>query len=272
MTEGLLFLAKGEKFVNSVQETIPQVHSVMPDTPITLVTNTEINSNHIDKLIIDDRDFSLKDKPRMLQATPYDKTIYLDTDIFLNDSINEIFDMLDDFELALVRDHIEYNIRKLSEPHPLEGVPKGFPEYNSGFMAFKDTPTVMEFFQDWESRIHPNHDYDQRALRPALYDSSLRYVSLPPRYNCLYFLNGCVTGKVKVFHAASGDLEKHIEVHEAISKFEKSNHPRIYQTYEDTIFVDLSPPLHRKVWVSLLDRGPTETARKIINKLTTLFL
>jgi hypothetical protein len=267
MNRGILFLAKGSDFIADAHQSAQRIRSVMPDTPISIFTNEEIDAPYFDNIIIDDSEFTLCDKPIALEQSPYDKTIYIDTDTYLKEDISEIFDILDAFEMALVRDHIEYNTRKFSEPHPIDGVPEGFPEFNGGFIAFRKTSAVIDFFRDWQNRIQPEHDQDQRTLLTTSYNSPARSTRSPPRYNCLYTLNGCVTGTVKVFHAASGDLEKNIDLSKAIQKFSRSNHPRLYQTYEETVFVDLPPPFYLKLLVTLRDKGITTVAKKIVNRV-----
>jgi hypothetical protein len=270
MRRGILYLAKGEQFRRDVRQAARQVKEVMPNVPISIVTDKDLDDQLFDEVIVDRAEFETSDKPSVLQRTPYDRTIFLDTDIHLHSMIDELFDILNEFDLALVRDHMECNVPS-TDQGSTDGVPEAFPELNSGVIAYVDCPEVIEFFKDWERRCHSDHDYDQRSLRPALYHSDVRLTMLPPRYNCLYSVVGCVNGEVKAFHTALGDRDRiAVDTEEAVRKLNAIERPRTYRPYEDTLLVDLAPPPLLKLWITLQHRGLRETLARIKNKARRL--
>lgn len=242
MDHGLLYLAKGTTFVAEAERSARQAAAVMPEYPIAIVTDREPDTGCFDTVIIDQLPFEKRDKPWALRQTPYDRTIYLDTDTYLSDSIDELFDILDEFELGLRRDREQAHVPK-NDP-----LPDTFPEFNAGVITYKSTEGVMEMLKDWERRCGPSESFDQRSLRAALYHSDVRYTSIPNRYNCQYHWDNIVDGPVKVFHGPLVDREaKEIELQDAISKLNSSHKVRLHYTWKDTLFVDPRPPFLTRV-------------------------
>jgi hypothetical protein len=180
VNQDLLYFAKGETFVAEAERSARQAAKVMPEYPITIVADREPDVDCFDTIIIDKTPFEKRDKPRALQKTPYDRTIYLDTDTYLSDSIVELFDILDEFDLALRCARAQVHV---PESSPL---PDSFPEFNTGVIPYRSTAAMTEMLDDWERRCLPTHDFDQCSLRPALYHSDVRFTPIPNRYNCQY--------------------------------------------------------------------------------------
>lgn len=101
MERELLHVAKGETFVAEAVRSARQTEAVMSEYPIGIVADREPDADCFDAVIIDESSFEKRDKPRALQQTPYGRTIYLDTDTHLSDSIEEFFEILDEFDLGL---------------------------------------------------------------------------------------------------------------------------------------------------------------------------
>ena len=132
--------------------------------------------------------------------SPYYKTLYLDSDVWIEENICEVFDILEQFDFGVVKDPLEPHIHDIDEEHPVNGVPEAFPEFNSGFIVYNQTTEVVNMLEDWISRCNPSDDRDQRSFRPALYHSDVNMTSLSPRYNCMYRAENALNGLVKVFH------------------------------------------------------------------------
>lgn len=115
---------------------------VMPDYPITLVADVDPGADCFDEVYVDDSSFEKADKPRTLRQTPYERTVYFDTDIYLEDRIDLLFEVLDNFELAAKRNRDGGHLDDESD------VPDAFPEYHAGLIAYRDTEAVMDLFSD----------------------------------------------------------------------------------------------------------------------------
>jgi hypothetical protein len=262
ITEGLLYIAKGDLYVHEAKLSARQVKSVMPEYPVTIVTDRDVEGAIFDRVIRDEAEFSKDIKPRLLRESPYEKTIFLDTDVYLQDGIPELFEILGDYDMALVPDRAEDHIPTDDHEHPIDGVPEGFPEFNSGVIAYGADPAVMEFFQEWQKYYQPEHEYDQRSLRPALYHSDVRFTSLPRRYNCMHRHSGHVVGRVKAFH---GPLVRrngyHVHPEEAVAKLNASTEPCSFFGSKNTVVVYTGPPTLRKFWLTSQMEGPHTAVR-----------
>ena len=142
MDQGLLYLARGKAFIAEAERSAQQAATVMPEYPIAIVTDREPNANCFNTVILDESPFEKRDKPWALQRTPYDRTIYLDTDTYLADSIDGLFEILNAFELGLRRTRDQAHV---PEDSPLPGT---FPEFNAGVIAYRSTDSVMDMLED----------------------------------------------------------------------------------------------------------------------------
>jgi hypothetical protein len=173
----------------------------MPDDPITLFTDqpgvtceaiTEfrpirhVEGEHADKIL-------------PLLETPYEKTLFLDTDTLMCEGCGDLFEMLDRFELLVAHDpwRAEYHFEKL---------PECFPTLNTGVIAFRRSPAVLDLIREWHAgyarhfgKLTPA---DQPAFRHALYHSGVRFAILPGEYNLRTYYPCFVGGhaRVKIIH------------------------------------------------------------------------
>src|SRR5215472_11492018 len=69
------------------------------------------------------------DRIANMRRSPFERTIYLDSDTYLIDDITDVFTLLDRYEMALA--HANY--RGLEDPE----VPRAFSEFNCGVVAWR---------------------------------------------------------------------------------------------------------------------------------------
>jgi len=239
MGRGILYFAKGDKFVLEAEKSANRTRELM-DCPIALVTNIETNANVFDDIMIDTADFTWSDKPESLLKSPYEKTIFLDSDIWLEESVSGLFDVLDQFELVLAKDPREDHVHYMDKTHPINGVPEAFPEYNTGVVAYRQTPDVTQLFKEWQRRCKPDHVHDQLSFRTSLYQSTVRFATLRPEYNCMYRAHNALNGDVKVFHGKLARESHHPSLNEALQKLNQQSGPRVSYGYDP--YVETIPP------------------------------
>jgi len=275
MNRGVLYFAKGETFLEEAELSARRVRELMPECPISIVADREPDADCFDDVVIDSSEFLKRDKPRAMRRTPYERTIYLDTDTYLQEPVDDLFDLLDEFDMALRRNKSEIHARDVNDTDPNAGVPEAFPEFNTGVVPYRKTSAVQELFDEWERLCLPDHDADQRSFRPALYGSSVRFTAIPNRYNCMYRNDNFVNKRVRVFHGPLVDRETNeVDLQEAIEKLNRSTRCRLYYVYGNTLFVDPSPPGPLKPWyrASQLwdisrDRGVRTTADMVLDRI-----
>ena len=104
MSCGYIYIASnqvgGNQKINYLQEAFNSARSLRKvDTQahITLYTNQKIKD--VTKIFNEIKivEMSLRCKQEILSLSPYDKTIYIDTDTYINHSITDLFEMLERF-------------------------------------------------------------------------------------------------------------------------------------------------------------------------------
>jgi hypothetical protein len=243
MDQGLLYLAKGETFVAEAVRSARRASTVMPDHPVTLVADREPDADCFDDVVLDTTPFEKRDKPRALLQTPYDRTIYLDTDTYLADSVAGLYDLLGEFGVGVRRNRDQAHV---PDDSPL---PRSFPEFNCGVIAYETNDPVTAMLRDWEERCLPTHEFDQRSFREALFHSDVRFTCIPNRFNCMYRYDNVVDGPVKVFHGPLVDRERNsVPLPEAVAKLNDSHDFRLYYAWRGRLFVDPAPPIWTKAY------------------------
>jgi hypothetical protein len=125
-----------------------------------------------------------------MQHSPYERTLFLDTDTWVARDIDGLFELLDHYDLAA---------SQLSEGHQytIPEVPHSFPEFNTGVILFSRRLVEKGFFDTWKQhhlawkKTGPERGLapfdiasDQLSFRLAVYQSpEIRTHVLPPEYN-----------------------------------------------------------------------------------------
>lgn len=196
---GIVLVGTGRKYVNEIYELTQSIKQFHPELPITVFVDENIQNHHQYDSVrrIMGAHHSFMDKVKYMYQSPYNKTLFLDTDILLLDRIDELFDLLDRFDVVAP-------IAPIDEER--EKVPVAFPELNTGVILFRKSDTVKNFFHEWmklhEVDILRFDDYppDQPSFRETLYRSSLQACLLSLEYNCMMDYPCVLYGKVKILH------------------------------------------------------------------------
>jgi hypothetical protein len=137
--------------------------------------------------------------------------VYLDTDTHVVAPLDEVFQLLDHFDVAG---------HQLFEGHdsPVDGVPDAFPEIQGGVLAFRRSTAVASFFERWQQLYdtfrapdRPDRDAyanitDQKSLRLAVFQSDLRLAVLGPEYNFTPAHVNFACAPVRVLHGRGDDF------------------------------------------------------------------
>ncbi len=147
------------------------------------------------------------DKINHIRTSPFDRTIFLDSDTFVAGDIGHVFDLLDHHDLAaaLAGAQARYPIRP-------DDISDAFYEFNTGVLAWRQTPRAAKFLNRWEERYREaplNHGpADQIAFRQCAWDTEAKIAVLGPEYNCRITRPLAVVGPVYVLHGHRDDLEQ----------------------------------------------------------------
>lgn len=245
---GFVFVATGERYRREAAGAAAQLRRSNPDARICFVSDaSSIEPFWDDYVPLPNPTFTFRDKLAM-GLCPYERFVYLDSDVYVTEPLDEIFQLLDAFDFAG---------HQLFEGHdsPIQGVPDAFPEFQGGVLAFRRSPGIDQLFRRWLEiydyyRAPDRRDRDaayslgdQKSLRQALYESRLRLAVLGPEYNFgpAHVNFACAT--VRIFHGR-GD---------AFSRFaprmNRQLGNRIYHpTLDVVLHAEIFPSELRRLW------------------------
>ncbi|NSW52382.1 MAG: hypothetical protein HPY85_07750 [Anaerolineae bacterium] len=192
MTQGILYIAAGEKYIKAAIESAISVRRHCPGLAIHLFADSQKYAS---------TDFSRdpypftsveqinnphrRSKVDYLPRTPFDHTLYLDTDTRLNTDIRPMFVLLERFDIALNHAHRRNDPTRLGTWR-LQ-LPGAFPQHNGGVILYRKTTEVIDFLEQWRDAFHSaGFQQDQMTLRELLWLSNLRMAVLPPEFNVRY--------------------------------------------------------------------------------------
>lgn len=209
---GVLYIATGSKYIRAAVRSAETVRAHCPGLPIHLFGDWRQRGFDFDRSPSPFTTVGAVENPHprskvdYLASTPFERTLFLDTDTAVHADITGIFQLLDRFDIAMA--HAPRRI-----PHPdarrwRVAVPDAFPQFNSGVLLYRRTPAVLAFLDEWRRCFHEaGFPQDQRTLRELLWLSDLRIATLPPEYN-LRFLKYHVLwypreASTQIFHRKS---------------------------------------------------------------------
>ncbi|MEY8330342.1 hypothetical protein AALB81_13615 [Lachnospiraceae bacterium 48-33] len=203
--EGIFYIASGEKYYSEAMQAIRRTKKVMPNLPIALCTdwNLETNNKEIDYMMkLNEPSYNFNDKVKNYINSPFDRTIFLDTDTYLVDSVEPIFKILDRFDIVSSHAPIEED--------EIIDLPDAFAEMNSGVIAYKKNNKVNRMFEKYMENYLECFRYytqkyndvppDQPSFRYAIYNSDVQFCFLPHEYNCMLDFPCFLSGRVHILH------------------------------------------------------------------------
>jgi hypothetical protein len=158
------------------------------------------------------------DKIQGMIDSPFERTLYLDTDTYVLAEIVELFALLDRFDLGVSQSP---GYRGLADPE----VPHAFYELNTGVVLFRSNPKTEAFLADWLST------YVRWCAEPPFQNAGnmTGYADQPAFRNCAWHhdVDICVLGheycyrtpqcgqvadRVRVIHGRHDDYERVAEI------------------------------------------------------------
>lgn len=206
--KGFIYIANRQKFID---EAIISAQSLkrFSNEPICLICPKKLVQNNLEKVFdvikTDEEieEYTYLSKVIGLQLTPFKKTVFLDSDTFITDSISELFDILNLVDFATTNEVTMHTTTKieLKYKHIL-------PEFNSGVIVYNSNEVMQKIFNDWFTICQSNNIInDMPGLREAVIDNfnEVRFSILPDQYNTHGFKSMLIlNNKVKVIHERLG--------------------------------------------------------------------
>jgi hypothetical protein len=190
--QGILYIAAGAKYIRAAMHSAESVRQHSPGLAMHLYADWQDQgfdfraSPYPFTSVATIERANRRSKVDYLPRTPFDRTLYLDTDTALNADVRGMFQILDRFDIALCHAHVR-NVEVRLKPWRI-ALPAAFPQYNGGVILFRRSPAVMAFMEDWQKHFHTaGFLQDQMTLRELLWLSDLRIATLPPEYNVRFY-------------------------------------------------------------------------------------
>lgn len=205
---GVMYVATGRKFVEEAAASWRSWRAWMPGDPAVIFTDEEGLARELGfprVEVLEGAEHGFADKVGVLERSPFEQTIFLDTDTRVCGAIGELWEILENWEMAAVA-------APMRETWPQPDLPRAFPEVNSGVLVWKKCAATERVWEAWrefyaDHRARTGQIDDQPALRRALYTTGVRLWSLPPEYNFRTVFAGFVgRGAVKILHGRHADF------------------------------------------------------------------
>jgi hypothetical protein len=209
--KGYLYVAYGKKYLDECITSVSSLKAVNPNSKVALVTdNPGVYSEIFDEVITleIDKERPYINKIKGMYSSPFVKTIFVDTDTYFCHAVDEIFGILDYFDMALSICNSDYFTVYNKTGEAISGMNP----YNTGVMAYRKNEVTKAILLEWEAAYlrHFNlYVQDQAAFMEALLYSNVRTYTLPTIYNartpypCQF-----IAKPVKIIHGRHNNYEK----------------------------------------------------------------
>ena len=208
MKKGFIYIANTEKFKSEALKSSKSLKRFTSYPICILLTNDliddEINETFDDVIVNSElKNYTYFSKVIGMMNTPYDRTVFLDSDTFVCSDLDDLFDLLDYFDFSTTIEQKKHTskLNNLS----LKNI---FPEFNTGVIVFKKNKIMKSIFDDWLSiSLESNIKMDMPFFREAVIKNidKVNFSILPDEYNLHGFSTFLIIyGEVKVIHERLG--------------------------------------------------------------------
>jgi hypothetical protein len=222
-TRGVIYVATGQKHFAEALRSAKSVQRMMPGFPMAIFTDQAPPDGLFERVIkVEGGGLGRPAKIRAMANSPYEETLFLDSDTYMCQPCEDVFWPLARYDLAVV--HEVYR-----NEYAFEDFPESFPALNTGVLAFRRNELTQAFFKDWEQSYTEVYSQkrpaDQPAFRHTLFESRLLHYILPHEYNFRTNYPVVLGGfaKAKIIHDRSPYVEDL-----AVLLADDNSHPPVY--------------------------------------------
>jgi len=206
--QGVVYVATGKKYYDEARISVRSLKATNKLRAAIFTDQPKGDANFDIHIPVTSTGEGFMDKVVNLKGSPFEYTLFLDTDTFVCADLSDLFLLLDEFDVAAAHDHL------VREVYAVAGVPQAFPEFNTGVLLFRNSRVFLELLNEWVLTLKKEKESfaqkkvlgkgfpDQPPFRKTIYGSGLRIATLPPEYNCMFRFAGSVVGEVKIMHCA----------------------------------------------------------------------
>lgn len=189
--KGYLYIAYGEAFT---KEALMSIQSLRRFTDLPIAIYTDHRSIAEEKqedlkitLIGEIVAHHLRAKVDYMDQSPFTKTVFLDSDTVIVRNCDDMFDLLERFDLAIVNDYARKREKYSKLVPEYAEIPYAFSEANSGVIAFNSSTRTQTFLKMWKEYFYKYYQqtngWDQISFRISLWRSNVLLHHMPFEYN-----------------------------------------------------------------------------------------
>ena len=151
-TTGVIYVASGARYLAEAARSCASLKRVMPGIETALYTDTPADGaialfDHV--LPLPSARHTCGDKLIPLLDVPFDRAIFLDSDTYVARPIDDLFQLLDQFDFAIAHEPCRWGGRGWSLTYPT--CPPAFCELNTGVFAFKKGIAWEQLVRQWQA-------------------------------------------------------------------------------------------------------------------------
>jgi hypothetical protein len=187
-SRGVLYIATGPEHIRAALRSARSVRAANPELAIHLFSDYQLQNVQFD---LESGPLTSwagitqphrRSKVDYMVRTPFSETLYLDTDTRVLCNLDDVFCLLEKFDVALAHAHK----REVQAKQAMVRIqtPQAFPQFNSGVFLYRSNAQTVRALEQWREWFYEtNLRTDQNTLREVLWASDLRIATLPPEYN-----------------------------------------------------------------------------------------
>lgn len=227
-SHGLLYIATGAPYLTEARLSARSARRHHPSIPIAVATDQPLSPDSDFDLVLPvqeppsetDERYLARDRVAYyrkilpLLESPFEKTVFLDSDTYVAGPLDDLFTLLDHFDLLVTPAHVVHDYAFERTEPPFSEIPAAFGYFNTGLIAFRRSPSTTHFLHRWvenytthTARFTVN---DQPAFRLTLFQGAASFHVLPPCYNIISWVPFIVPagGRVVMLHGRNPWLQK----------------------------------------------------------------
>jgi hypothetical protein len=259
---GVLYIAFGKKYQREALASIVAVRRFHPRLPCCIITDSDIEAlpSYVTILLrTPEAKQHLRAKPRYMHESPFDRTLFLDTDTTTVRPIEDLFRLLDRFDIGV------YML-----PAYIYNTKYGYLTWaNSGVILFQRCKAVSETFDRWlelfdqevatETSAPSYPPTDDVHLMHAICETQARLVPLPASMN-FHILYPIVTASpIHIVHGRHPDPV-------GLARLMDRGRSALGASWEPRVWVNPSPGL----WLHASLYALHKLVLRLLSRLSTL--
>ncbi|HEX2751399.1 MAG TPA: hypothetical protein VHM91_25540 [Verrucomicrobiales bacterium] len=202
---GVIYLVSGGRsYLGELITSLKSLRRHEPELPVTVYSRFKVPASlRCEQVALDSREHPLKLKVLTLRRSPYERTLFLDTDITIHGALRPVFANLDGHDFCAANSHeADWSV---VPPKFVAMVKPG--DYNTGVLLFRKSDAMLRFLTRWEeavlaqdpSDMWAGHNCDQHHFNRLVRDGALADcgVDFHELDNVVYNCRGVMLDEVK---------------------------------------------------------------------------